>query len=204
MEPGELLATLGARLFGGVMLIAIPATGYFLANMVWHTPALVFFHRVTVLSRLALITGVLMGLGVVAAADERPSLDINEILAEGGAWDVSWQTFLVDIANPGLYGYAPVWQQLSETDLNGPWTVMGVLLCAAVLASAIATTLMLRGEQFLIGVVAMAYEIMVIQAVTMYVVLLVPYTLCTFNFWTALLALMVLQYYRHMKHGGAH
>ncbi|MFX4221074.1 MAG: hypothetical protein ACMVO3_08860 [Thalassobaculum sp.] len=199
MEPGDLLATLGARLVGGVVLVALPLIGYVVANLIWHMNTLVFFHRVTLLSKLAMVTGLLLGVGVLAAAEARPSFDINAIVANGGAWDVTWRRFLTDIANPGLYGYQPLWEHLTSSDLNGLWVVYGVAICAAALACAIASILMLRGEEFLIGIVAMLYEILVMQALAIYVLVLLAYTLCTFNFWTALLALIVLQYYRYMN-----
>ena len=204
MEPGELLATLGARLVGGIVLIALPLAGYVLANMIWHINALVFFHRVTLLSKLAMVTGLLLGLGVIAAADVRPSFDINDIVASGGAWDVTWRRFLTDIANPGLYRYDPLWQQLTAPDLSGGWVIYGVAVSAALVACAVATIVMLRGEEFLIGVVAMAYEILVMQALAMYLAMLLAYTLCTFNFWTALIALFVLQYYRYVNRPTSH
>lgn len=204
MEPGELLAALGARLVGGIVLVALPVAGYVVANAVWRVHALHFFHRVTLLSKLAMATGILLGIGVIAASDARPSFDINDILAAGGAWDLPWRKFLADIGNPGLYDYAPLWMHLTTAELDGPWVVYGVAVSAAGIASAVALLAMLRGEEFLIGVVAMLYEILVMQALTMYAVLLLAYALCTFNFWTALIALMVLQYYRYVKHPAGH
>lgn len=204
MEPGELLATLGARLVGGIVLIALPLTGYVVANSIWHIHSLHFFHRVSLLSKLAMATGLLLGIGVIAASDARPSFDINDIFANDGAWDVPWRTFLTDIANPGLYGYGGLWQQLTAVQLDGPWTVYGVAVTAAGLACLISLLVMLRGEEFLVGIVAMVYEILVMQALAMYTIMLIAYTLCTFNFWTALIALMILQYYRYVKHPSGH
>ncbi|MDF1791476.1 MAG: hypothetical protein P1U88_06165 [Thalassobaculaceae bacterium] len=204
MEPGELLTTLGARLVGGVVLVALPLIGYVVANTIWHVHNLMFFHRVTLLSKLAMVTGLLLGIGVIAAADFRPSLDINDIVANGGMWDVSWRRFLTDIADPGLYGYEPLWQKLTAANLPGLWVIYGVGVSAAVIACATATIAMLRGEEFLIGIVAMLYEVLVMQALAMYLIMLFAYTLCTFNFWTALLALLVLQYYRYVNRSASH
>lgn len=204
MEPGELLATLGARLIGAVVLIALPLVGYVVANMVWHLPGLVFFHRISLLSKLAMITGLLLGVGVIAASETRPSFDINDIVAADGAWDVSWQAFLTDIADPGLYHYHALWAHLTAPRLSGLWLTYGVAVSAALLASAVATVWMLRGRDFLIGVVAMAYEILVMQALAMYVIMLAAYTLCTLNFWSILVALFILQYYRYVKHPAGH
>jgi hypothetical protein len=204
VEPAELFSILGARLVGGVVLVALPLVGYVVANLIWHVRPLVFFHRIPLLSKLAMATGLLLGIGVIAASEQRPSFDINAIVANGGAWDVGWRQFLTDIANPGLYRYDALWQELSNRDLSALWMIYGVAMSGALVASAIATLVMLRGEEFLIGVFAMMYEILVMQALAMYVIALLAYTLCTFNFWTALLALMVLQYYRYVKRPAGH
>lgn len=204
MEPGDLFSTLGARLVGGIVLVALPLVGYVAANTIWHVHALMFFHRVTLLSKLAMFTGLLLGIGVIAATPHRPSFDINAIVAAGGAWDVTWRQFLTDIANPGLYRYDSLWRTLTTGQLTGLWMVYGVVVSGALVASALATIVMLRGEEFLIGVFAMMYEILVMQALAIYVITLLAYTLCTFNFWTALLALMALQYYRYVKHPAGH
>ncbi|SDF44637.1 hypothetical protein SAMN05660686_01389 [Thalassobaculum litoreum DSM 18839] len=184
--------------------MALPLVGYVVANLIWHVRPLVFFHRIPLLSKLAMTTGLLLGIGVIAASPERPSFDINAIVADGGAWDVTWRRFLTDIANPGLYRYDALWSMLSSQDLSGSWMIYGVAVSAALLASAIATLVMLRGEEFLIGVFAMMYEILLMQALAMYVIMLLAYTLCTFNFWTALLALMILQYYRYVQRPAGH
>lgn len=184
--------------------MALPLVGYVVANLIWHVRALVFFHRIPLLSKLAMITGLLLGIGVIAATPQRPSFDINAIVADGGAWDVTWGRFLTDIANPGLYRYDHLWSMLSTQDLSGLWMIYGVAMSCALLASAVATVVVLRGEEFLIGVFAMMYEILLMQALAMYVIMLLAYTLCTFNFWTALIALMVLQYYRYVKHPPGH
>lgn len=184
--------------------MALPLVGYVVANLIWHVRALVFFHRIPLLSKLSMATGLLLGIGVIAAAEHRPSFDINAIVAAGGAWDVTWRRFLTDIADPGLYRYDALWHMLTARDLTGFWMIYGVAVSAALIASAIATLVMLRGEEFLIGVFAMMYEILVMQALAMYVILLFAYTLCTFNFWTALLALLVLQYYRYVQRPAGH
>ena len=184
--------------------MTLPLLGYVVANLIWHVRPLVFFHRIPLLSKLSMATGLLLGVGVIAAAEQRPSFDINAIVAAGGAWDVSWRAFLTDIGNPGLYRYQPLWEMLTERELTGPWMIYGVAVSAAVIASAIATLIMLRGEEFLIGVFAMMYEILVMQALAMYVILLLAYMLCTFNFWTALLALLLLQYYRYVQRPAGH
>jgi hypothetical protein len=204
VEPAEVFLILGTRLVGGVVLLSLPLIGYVVANLIWHVRPLVFFHRIPLLSKLAMATGLLLGLGVIAASDQRPSFDINAIVANGGAWDVTWRQFLTDIADPGLYGYDSLWRMLSNRDLSGLWMIYGVAMSGALVASVIATIVMLRGEQFLIGVFAMLYEILVMQALAMYLIMLLAYTLCTFNFWTALLALMVLQYYRYVQRPAGH
>jgi hypothetical protein len=204
VEPAELFSTLGSRLIGGIVLVALPLVGYVVANLIWHVHALVFFHRIPLLSKLAMATGLLLGLGVIAASPHRPSFDINAIVANDGAWDVTWGQFLTDIADPGLYGHEALWRMLTTGNLTGLWMIYGVAISAALIASAIATLVVLRGEEFLIGVFAMVYEVLVMQALAIYVITLLAYTLCTFNFWTALLALMILQYYRYAQRSGGH
>lgn len=186
------------------MLVVLPLLGYVVANLIWHVQPLVFFHRIPLLSKLAMITGLLLGIGVIAASPHRPSFDINAIVASGGAWDVTWRQFLTDIADPGLYGYEALWRMLSVRDLSGLWMLYGIAVSGALIASAIATLVVLRGEEFLIGVFAMTYEVLVMQALAIYVITLLAYTLCTFNFWTALIALIVLQYYRYVRHPAGH
>jgi hypothetical protein len=204
VQPLELLAFLSSRLIVGIILIALPVIGYVVTHMLWHMPRLAFFHRVTVVSKLAILTGILLGIGVVAAAENRPSMNINAVLAANGAWNIPWRAFLIEIADPGRYAYSPLWQQLTAETLSTGWILYGAAMIFSTLACAVATIVMLRGEDFVIGVFAVAYEVIVVQALTMYIILLLAYALCTFNFWTALIALGLLQYYRYVKVGSAH
>ncbi|NQW09583.1 MAG: hypothetical protein HQ481_06860 [Alphaproteobacteria bacterium] len=193
----ELLADLGPRALGGLVLVILPVGGYLVLNLIWKVPRLHVFTRVPILSRLAGLGGILLGLGVLYTDGQRPSFRFKEIFASGGAWDVSWQVFLREIGDPALYTYEGLWVALSAPE-NDPRLYLYALLLSGVIGLAIvAAIVLMRGLDVIIGVLGVALVILMSQALTIYLATLTAYALNTFNFWIILIALVVLQYYRH-------
>lgn len=193
----DVLENLGHRALGGVVLVLLPVFGYLIISLIWKVPRLRVFTRVPVLARLAGVAGILLGLGVVYANDRRPSLKFSDIFEEDGAWDVDWWVFLTEIGDPALYTYDGLWAVLAAPEQDSGLYLFTLLLLGAIGLSLAAVLVLLRGLDVVVGLLGVALIILLSQALTSYAVTLAAYALNTFNFWIALIALGILQYYRH-------
>lgn len=193
----ELLADLGYRVLAGLVLVILPVGGYLLINLIWKVPRLHVFTRVPILSRLGGLAGILLGLGVLYSDDRAPSFGLNDIFAADGAWDVGWWVFLTEIGDPALYSYAGLWAVLSTPESSMGLYLYTVLLIGLISLAIAAAVVLMRGLDIIVGVLGVALIILVSQALTIYLTTLTAYALNTFNFWIALIALAVLQYFRH-------
>ena len=181
----------------GLTLLLIPLLGVYASRLIWRVPSLAFFDRIPLLSQLSTTFGILLGFGVFITSETRPSYGINTIVEAGGPWDLPWRAYLSTIGYPALYGYAPLWAQLSVDDMPLRWMVYGLCLLALGVASFMSVLLLLRGTEVIIGLIGICFAALIGQMVTIYLITLIPYTLNTLNFWSAALALAVLQFYRY-------
>lgn len=193
----DLFITLAGRFFVGLTLLLIPLLGLYASRLIWRVPSLAFFGRIPILSQLSTGFGILLGFGVLITSDTRPVYEINTILEAGGPWDLPWRAFLSTVADPSLYHYGPLWAELSADEVPTRWAVYGVILAALGFASVMAVLILLRGVEMIIGLIGVLFAALIAQMITTYLITLIPYTLNTLNFWTAALALAVLQFYRY-------
>ena len=193
----ELFLNLAGRFLIGLTLLLIPLLGVYASRLIWRVPSLAFFDRIPLLSQLSTSFGILLGFGVFITSDTRPAYGINTIVEAGGPWDLPWRVYLSTIGDPALYGYASLWAQLSVDDMPLRWMVYGVCLAALGIASFMSVLLLLRGAEAIIGLIGIVFAALIGQMVTIYIITLIPYTLNTLNFWSAALALAVLQFYRY-------
>ena len=193
----DVFLNLVGRLLIGLTLLLIPLLGVYASRLIWRVPSLAFFDRIPLLSQLSTTFGILLGFGVFITSETRPSYGINTIVEAGGPWDLPWRAYLSTIGDPALYGYAPLWAQLSVDDMPLRWMVYGLCLLALGVASLMSVLLLLRGTEVIIGLIGICFAALIGQMVTIYLITLIPYTLNTLNFWSAALALAVLQFYRY-------
>ncbi len=193
----DLFLNLAGRFLIGLTLLLIPLLGVYVSRLIWRVPSLAFFDRIPLLSQLSTTFGILLGFGVFITSETRPAFGINTIVQAGGPWDLPWRVYLSTIGDPALYGYAPLWAQLSADDMPLRWIVYGLCLVGLGIASFMSVLLMLRGAEVIIGLIGICFAALIGQMVTVYIIMLIPYTLNTLNFWSAALALAVLQFYRY-------
>ncbi|MCR9174682.1 MAG: hypothetical protein NXI19_01625 [Alphaproteobacteria bacterium] len=193
----DVFLNLAGRFLIGATLLLIPLLGVYASRLIWRVPSLAFFDRIPLLSQLSTGFGILLGFGVFITNEARPAYEINTIVEAGGPWDLPWRVYLSTIGDPALYDYAPLWAQLSLADLPMGWMVYGLCLAALGIASLLSVLLLLRGIEVVIGLFGIVFAALIGQMVTTYLITLLPYTLNTLNFWSAALALVVLQFYRY-------
>ena len=193
----DLFLNLAGRFLIGLTLLLIPLLGVYVSRLIWRVPSLAFFDRIPLLSQLSTTFGILLGFGGFITSETRPAFGINTIVQAGGPWDLPWRVYLSTIGDPALYGYAPLWAQLSADDMPLRWIVYGLCLVGLGIASFMSVLLMLRGAEVIIGLIGICFAALIGQMVTVYIITLIPYTLNTLNFWSAALALAVLQFYRY-------
>ena len=127
----DLFLNLAGRFLIGLTLLLIPLLGVYVSRLIWRVPSLAFFDRIPLLSQLSTTFGILLGFGVFITSETRPAFGINTIVQAGGPWDLPWRVYLSTIGDPALYGYAPLWAQLSADDMPLRWIVYGALSCGA-------------------------------------------------------------------------
>lgn len=206
-EFGRLLgwvADLGLRGLVGCLLISLPVASIAALGWFHRMPLLRGYWHVPIVTRPAVIAGVLLGWGILKADPFGPSFRFAAIFEVGGPWDVPWLTFLTNRADPGLYGYDTLLPVLRTPDIAPGLAllllVVGVMLVVAIVAAII----YLRGLELLVALVGVPFLLLFSQAVTIYSTALFAYALNTLNFWAALVALVILQYYRHVATHGGH
>lgn len=204
-----------ARLLGWVAELALRGLvgGLLISLPVVATVALVKFHRlphlraywqVAMVTVPALLAGVVTGWIVLYADPYSPSFRIASIFQVDGPWDVRWTTFLLYRADPAIYSYDPLlW--IAQAPDTRPELALVLLFVGCLLVLAVVGVLIyLRGLDLAAGLLGVAFLFLFAQAVTIYMTALFAYTLNALNFWAALVALAILQYFRRRASHGGH
>lgn len=206
-EFGRLLGwvtELGLRGLVGCLLAGLPVAGIVAVGWLHRLPSLRSYWHVPIIVRPAVVAGMLLGWSVMYADPYSPSFRISDIFEVGGPWDVSWTTFLLYRADPAVYVYEPL-LRVAEMPDTEPFLALVLLAIGCLLVvSAVAALVYLRGRDLVAGVLGIPFLFLVSQAVTIYATALFAYTLNTLNFWAALVALVILQYYRRVASHGGH
>jgi len=200
IQPDTFWIHLGDALLGIVILIALPIVGLQIVKLVWRIPSLAFFHQIPILHRTAALAGTALGLGTLFASANRPSFDINVLFAKHGPWDMAWRQFIFERADPALYAYDGLWERLFPQPDGFGWMLLGLGLASAAVLMAVVSVLLLRGVEILIAWLGIAFTVLVAQAMTIYLAMLLSFTVHSLNFWTPLALLVVLQYFRYAGH----
>lgn len=204
---GRLLAwtvDLGLRGLAGCVLIGLPVAAIAALGWLHRLSRLRVYWHVPAVTRPAVVAGVLLGWSILYADSGSPSFRISEIFDVDGPWNVPWAEFLLYRADPALYGYDALIPVLRMPDSDPVLAFVllsiGILLVIAVVAALV----YLRGLDLVAGLLGIPFLWLFSQAVTVYVTALMAYTLNTLNFWAALVALVILQYYRRIATHGGH
>lgn len=206
-EFGRLLGwvtELGLRALIGGLLLALPLTVLAAVGWLHRLPNLRAYWHVPIVVRPAVLAGMVFGWSVMYADPYGPSFRISSIFEVDGPWDVPWTTFLLYRADPAVYVYEPLLRVAEMPDAN-PFLALALLLIGCLLiVSAVAALVYLRGIDLMASVAGVPFIFLMSQALTIYVTALFAYTLNTLNFWAALVALVILQYYRRVASHGGH
>jgi hypothetical protein len=195
----ELLATVAVivqRLFQAAVLILLPAAYLWLTITVTRLVVFPDYWQVTPPSRLAIISGLGVGLALVYASDLAPLYKMKPIFAEDGPWNLGVVDFLIERANPWLYSHRDTAALLANPDQNPKFT-LAILMLSLLLA--IATWFAVRAFQswwMLIAILATFALAAAMVPLAIYLVALLAYSLHVFNFWSAAILIVITQYYR--------
>jgi len=198
------VAELGLRGLTGCLLIGVPVVAIAALGWLHRLPHLRAYWHVPIVTRPAVAAGMALGWSVLYADPYTPSFRVASVFEVGGVWDVPWTTFLLYRADPALYSYDPLLWAARTPDAD-PMVALVLLAVGCLLVIAVVAALIyLRGQDLIAGLLGIAFLFLFAQAITIYVSALFAYMLNTLNFWAALVALAVLQYYRRLASHGGH
>lgn len=195
---------LALRGLAGALLVALPLAMLALIGWLHRLPHLREYWHVPIVTRPAAAAGMLLGWCLLYADPYGPSYRPASIFEVGGPWDISWTQFLRYRADPALYDASALLAVLRSPDLD-PQLAFALLIAFVLLVIAFVSALVyLRGLTLAAGLVGIAFLTTAALAITVYVTALGAYTLNTLNFWSAAVALVILQYYRRVATHGGH
>lgn len=197
------VAQIGLRGLTGCLLISLPVLAVIAVGWMHRLPHLKAYWLLPSVTVPTLLAGMAFGWTVLYADPYSPSFRIASIFEVGGVWDVPWSTFLLYRADPAVYSHEPLFA-IAQTPDADPTVALVLLAIGSLLVIAVVSALIyLRGLDLVAALLGIAFLFLCSQAVTIYVTALFAYTLNTLNFWAALVALVILQYYRgRASHGG--
>lgn len=190
------VGALGLKAISGGFLVAIPIAALALLGLLHRLPNLRGYWHVPIVTRPAVVAGVLLGWAVLYANPYSPSFRISAIFEVGGVWDLPWTFFLRYRANPALYGYDALVPVVQSPDTAPVLALMVLLITILLAVSVVAALIYLRGIDLAAGLVGIAFLCLFSQVLAVYAITLIAYTFNTLNFWAAAVALVILQYYR--------
>ena len=190
------VGVLALKAISGGFLIAMPVVALAMLGWLHRLPNLRGYWHVPIVTRPAVVAGVLLGWAVLYANPHSPSFRISAIFEVGGVWDLPWTFFLQYRADPALYGYDALLPVIQSPDIAPilALVMLGITILLGI--SIIAALVYLKGIDLAAGLVGIVFLCLFSQVVTVYAITLVAYTFNTLNFWAAAVALVILQYYR--------
>ncbi len=198
------VADIGLRGLTGFLLIALPAAAVAAVVRMHRLPHLRTYWNVPVVTRPAMVAGAILGWTVLYADPYSPSFRIASVFEVDGIWDVPWRTFLLHRADPALYSYDPLLWVVRTPDADPTVAIVLLTIGCLLVVSVVAALICLRGQDLVAGLLGIAFLFLFAEALTIYGTALVAYTLNLLNFWAALVAMAVLQYYRGRVSHGRH
>ena len=198
------VAELGLRGLIGCMLIGLPVVAVAALGWMHGLPHLRVYWRLPIVTWPATVAGMVLGWTVLYADPYTPSFRIASVFEVGGVWDVPWKTFVLYRGDPALYSYDPILWIARMPDTDPAIALVLVTVGCLLVLSAVAALIYLRVLDLIVGLLGIAFLFLFAQALTIYVTALFAYTLNTLNFWAALVALVILQYYRQSASHGGH
>lgn len=206
-EFGRLLGWIGEqglKGLAGLMLISLPVVALAVIGWLHRLPHLRSYWLVPVVTRPAAAAGVLLGWSVLYSDPYAPSFRVAAIFESGGVWDIPWPFFLRYRGDPGLYSHDWLLPAVRMPDADPVFAVVLLAAAALLVIAVIGALLYLRGLDLVVGLIGVAFLCLLSQAITIYVTALAAYTFNTLNFWSAAVALGILQYYRRVRSHRAH
>lgn len=192
------IADLGLRGLAGCLLIALPVAAVAALGRFHRLPHLRSYWHVPIITRPAAVAGAMLGWSILYADPFSPSFRISAIFEVGGPWDVPLATFLLRRADPALYGYDALLPVLRSPDADPGLAFVLLLIGVLLVVAVVAALVYLRGPDLIAGLLGIVFLLVFSQAITIYTTALIAYALNTLNFWAALVALAILQYYRRV------
>ena len=198
------VAELALRGLVGGLLISLPVAAAVALVKFHRLPHLSAYWEVAMVTVPALLAGVVTGWIVLYADPYSPSFRIASIFEVDGPWDVPWTTFLLYRADPALYSYDPLLWIAQAPDARPELALVLLAVGCLMVLSFVGALLYLRGLDLAAGLLGIPFLFLFAQALTTYMTALFAYTLNALNFWAALVALAILQYFRRRTSHGGH
>lgn len=192
----------GLRVLVAGLLIGLPVLALSVVAWAHRLPRLRDYWHVPIVTRSAVIAGILLGWSVLYADPYAPSFRMSAVFEVRGVWDVPWDFFLRYRADPALYDVGYLLPVLGSPD-GEPMLAVTLLMAGALVGvSTLAALFILRGWDLLAALVGIAFLVLFSMSLTIYLTALLAYTFNTLNFWAAAVAFLILQYYRRAANHG--
>jgi hypothetical protein len=192
----------GLRVLVAGLLIGLPVLALSVVAWAHRLPSLRNYWHVPIVTRTAVIAGILLGWSVLYADPYAPSFRMSAVFEVRGVWDVPWDFFLRYRADPALYDASYLLPVLRTPDIEPMLAATLLMVGALIGVSMLAALFILRRRDLLAALVGIPFLVLFSLSLTIYLTALLAYTFNTLNFWAAAVAFLILQYYRRAANHG--
>ncbi len=154
------------------------------------------FFEVPLLTGLAKLLGITLGIALIYARYDRRYFDPHALFIPESPWNLSLGQFLADRANPLNYGIGTLVDDPAGHVASAGFLVLIGIVAALLLAAVAAPFLFWRGGMARRAVLLSLALALFVAYLTIYGVCLLLWSLYLLNFWTIALAAVMFQYYR--------
>jgi hypothetical protein len=178
------------------LVVALPIVATKVAGRIARRMSPRDFYQVPLVTALAKLLGIALGVTLVYARYDRRYFDIHALFIPESPWNLSLWQFFAERANPLNYGIGtlvddPAGHRGTATFVTLIGSV-AVLLAAAVAAPFVFWPPAMAQRAALLSVLLAAF----VAYLTIYAICLTLWSLYLLNFWTIALAAVMFQYYR--------
>ncbi len=190
------LVALARVLFEIALVVALPVVAIKLAGRMTRRMPPRDFYEVPLVTALAKLLGVALGVALVYARFDRRYFDLHALFIPESPWNLSLWQFLAERANPLHYGIGTLVDDPAGNRASATFLVLAGIVAALSAAAAAAP--------FVFWPVALARRAVLLSALlaafvaylTIYAICLALWSLYLLNFWIIALAGVMFQYYR--------
>ncbi|MGQ0664092.1 MAG: hypothetical protein ACT4P2_11010 [Pseudomonadota bacterium] len=199
MDGLDFLVSVAAKIAIAIGLIAIPLVYAFIGMTVLAAAVNKDFYALPWIVRLALLSGALIGLGLIYASEGGADFAWNRIFADQGPWDVPFSAFLAERVNPANYDPVGLVRFLGAADDPLPLSLFMSIPALFLVAIALGSLWAWKPLAALQAIACSLGVALWSAYLAIYLVAALYWLLNTFNFWSLLVLGLLYQHYRNTR-----